>query len=348
MGLIDDCRQGRWPRVLATFDPAYLPTFEDKLFIEGPRTARRLTDYYVLLLLAAVIATYGLLSASTATVIGAMIVAPLMGPIMATAAALALGSPRRAFHALRLVAVGAVAVVLLSALLTPVVPRAVISFTNNPELASRVAPGLLDLLVALAAGAAGAYISARPELADAMGGVAIAISLVPPLCVVGIALATGQVAAAVGALVLFVTNFLAILLAGELVFLLLGLGRLAPSPQGARVRRRGFALVALSTLAVSAALGVVSYRVVRNAVEGAIVARVVVAWVGQRPYDLSSATIDGRNVEVVLLGRGGLPPWPSLVTALARALDRPVVVTLRVVPQETVVVPPDSGDGAGR
>ncbi|MFZ2359297.1 MAG: hypothetical protein WA040_08120, partial [Anaerolineae bacterium] len=57
------------------------------MFIEGPKSARRLTNFFVLLLLATVIATFGVLSDSTATVIGAMIVAPLMGPIMATAAA---------------------------------------------------------------------------------------------------------------------------------------------------------------------------------------------------------------------------------------------------------------------
>ena len=59
------------------FDPDYLPAFEAKMFVEGPRTARRLTNFFVLLLLATVIATYGVLSGSTATVIGAMIVAPL-------------------------------------------------------------------------------------------------------------------------------------------------------------------------------------------------------------------------------------------------------------------------------
>ena len=74
------------------FDPSYLPEFEDKLFIEGPQTARRLTNFFALLLFATVIATYGVLSNSTATVIGAMIVAPLMGPIMATTAAVIMGS----------------------------------------------------------------------------------------------------------------------------------------------------------------------------------------------------------------------------------------------------------------
>ena len=74
------------------FDPGYLPAFEDKLFIEGPQTARRRTDFFALLLFATVIATYGILSNSTATVIGAMLIAPLMGPMMATTAAVVMGS----------------------------------------------------------------------------------------------------------------------------------------------------------------------------------------------------------------------------------------------------------------
>src|SRR5215471_11703120 len=84
------------------FDTAYLPAFEDKLFIEGPQTARRLTNFFTLLLFATVIATYGVLSNSTATVIGAMIVAPLMGPMMATTAAVVMDSlpfsPRKALE----------------------------------------------------------------------------------------------------------------------------------------------------------------------------------------------------------------------------------------------------------
>lgn len=162
------------------FDPAYLAAFERKLFIEGPGTARRLTNFTVLLLLATVIATYGLITASTATIIGAMIVAPLMGPIMATTAAVILGNARRALLALALTAAGIAAVILFSLLLTWIVPDVAISFTENSELAGRIRPGLVALLTALASGAAGAFILSREEIADAMGGVAIAISLVPP------------------------------------------------------------------------------------------------------------------------------------------------------------------------
>ncbi len=100
------------------FDPGYLEAFEAKLFIEGTEAYRRLVNFFVLLLLATVIATYGVLSKSTATVIGAMIVAPLMGPIMATAAAVVMGSAQRAMRSLGLVIIGVISVILLSMVLT--------------------------------------------------------------------------------------------------------------------------------------------------------------------------------------------------------------------------------------
>jgi uncharacterized hydrophobic protein (TIGR00271 family) len=160
-------------------------------------------------LFATVIATYGILSNSTATVIGAMLVAPLMGPMMATTAAVVMGSFPRALHALALTAAGIVSVIVFSYLLSWVVPDVTISFTSNAEITSRIHPGLYALLTALGAGAADAFITSRAELVEALGGVAIAIVLVPPLCVVGIALKLGQLDAAAGASLLFLTNFLA-------------------------------------------------------------------------------------------------------------------------------------------
>jgi len=242
------------------FDPDYLQAFEDKLFIEGPQTARRLTNFFALLLFATIIATYGVLSNSTATVIGAMIVAPLMGPIMAMTAAVVMGSMQRALQALTLTVAGIATVIIFSYLLSWVVPDVTISFTSNGEIASRINPGLFALLTALGAGAAGAFITSRAEIADSMGGVAIAISLVPPLCVVGISLQKGQLDAAGGAFLLFMTNFLAILLAGGMVLVVLGLGKLAASQEHAQVRRHGFILFVLGVLIVSIPLTLTTYQ----------------------------------------------------------------------------------------
>jgi uncharacterized hydrophobic protein (TIGR00271 family) len=314
------------------FDPGYLPTFEDKLFIEGPQTRRRLVNFFVLLLSATVIATYGVLSDSTATVIGAMIVAPLMGPIMATTAAVVMGSLPRALRALALTGVGIISVILLAYLLSWVVPDVTISFTTNGEIASRINPGLYALATALGAGAAGAFIMSRAEIADSMGGVAIAISLVPPLCVVGISLRYGQLDAAVGALLLFMTNFLAILLAGGATFVAVGLGRLASAQEQTRLRRRGFIVFAVGVLLVTIPLAVTAYQRVVHATDNDNATTAVQRWLAGTSYRIVTVNVSDRLVTTSIEGSGDVKPLQQLANQLALVLHHPVQVYLTELP----------------
>ena len=314
------------------FAPSYLPEFEDKLFIEGPQMARRLTNFFTLLLFATIIATYGVLSNSTVTVIGAMIVAPLMGPIMATTAAVIMGSTRRALHAIALVVAGIVTVIISSFLLSWVVPDVTISFTSNGEITSRINPGLYALLTALGAGAAGAFIISRAEIADSMGGVAIAISLVPPLCVVGISLQQGQLGATAGALLLFMTNFLAILLAGGVVLLIVGLGKSAVSQEHARVRRRGLALFVMGILLITIPLTLSAYQAVIHAAENNTATSEVGQWLEGTSYRVVTVNVNDRVVIATVEGAGELEPTQQLANQLAAALGHPVVVNLRMLP----------------
>ncbi len=324
------------------FDPEYLETFEAKLFISGPRSARRLTNFFVLLLLATVIATYGVISNSTATVIGAMIVAPLMGPIMATAAAVVVGSFERAARSLALVIVGVILVITLSWLLALLVPDVIISFTENGEIASRISPGLMALLTALASGAAGAFIMSREEIADSMGGVAIAISLVPPLCVVGISLSQGAWGPATGALMLFITNFLAILLAGGVTFMLGGLGRLAFTGDSQRMRRRSFVLIIFGTLLVAIPLSVTSYEAIDRSLETRAATQDVNSWLdGTSHYLVRVEVIDDRVVTTIE-GSGQLRALRDLANQLAVTLKRPVRVDLRTIPSQVEASGTDS------
>ncbi len=278
------------------------------MFVEGPETRRRLTNFFALLLFATLIATYGVLSGSTATVIGAMIVAPLMGPIMATTAAVVMGSSRRALQAFGLTLAGIAAVISASFLLSWIVPDVTISFTSNPEIASRINPGLYALLTALGAGAAGAFIISRAEIANSMGGVAIAISLVPPLCVVGIALQHGQLDAAGGAMLLFATNYLAILLAGGIVLAVVGLGKFGASEGGARTRQRGFALFIAGTLLVVIPLSLTSYQAVVSANENRMATAEVEKWLEGTTYAVDSVRVNERITIVTVEGSGALNP----------------------------------------
>ena len=162
-----------------------------------------------------------------------MIVAPLMTPIMATTAALVTGRMDRA-AALAPAGAGRRRSVVALAWLLGVLYPGVLPFDSNSQITARIAPRVIDLVAALASGAAGAFCLSREDVADSLPGVAIAISLVPPLCVVGLSLSAGEWAAAGGALLLFVTNLLAILLAGGGV-----LARLAcPRPRRSSARGR--------------------------------------------------------------------------------------------------------------
>ena len=318
------------------FDPAYLPAFENKLFIEGPQTQRRLTTFFALLLFATVIATYGVLSDSPATVIGAMLVAPLMGPMMAMTAAVVMNSLPRALRAFALTGAGTVSVMLFAYLLAWVVPDVTISFTSNGEITSRIHPGLYALLTALGAGAAGAFILSRAEIADALGGVAIAISLVPPLCVVGIAFRQGHLDAAAGASLLFLTNFLAILFAGGVVFLVLGVGTSVIAQEQGRFRRRAFLLFVVGLLLVIVPLSLAAYQNVMSARENANATAVVQQWVAGTSYHVDAVTIHDGVVDVTVDGTGPMKPVQQLANQLALALGRQVAVDVRTLPTQRV------------
>ncbi len=316
------------------FDSAYLPAFEDKLFIEGAQAPRRLTNFFTLLIFATIIATYGVLSGSTATVIGAMIVAPLMGPIMATTAAVVMGSSHRALRAFGLTVIGILVVIGASFLLSWVVPDITISFESNQEIASRINPGLYALLTALAAGGVGAFITSRSEIADSMGGVAIAISLVPPLCVVGIALQQGQLDAAWGAMLLFLTNYLAILLAGGLALLILGLGKLGMAREQGRVRRSGLVLFVVGTLLVTIPLTISSVQAIYHIQANRNATAEVEQWLEGTAYQVVTVNVGEKVVLVTVEGSGDLNPARQLANQLATVLNRPVILNLRTLPAQ--------------
>jgi uncharacterized hydrophobic protein (TIGR00271 family) len=189
---------------------------EDLDLRSGDARAKQ-SAFWTMLVLSGVIATAGVLADSTATVIGAMIIAPLSTPIMG----IALGIVKRErLRAGRFVLVGAIVVVLIGVIAAFVVPD--IDVHTNPQITSRTSPTVIDLVAAIATGLAGAVGLSRRDVAAVLPGVAIAISLVPPLAVVGICLGEGSIALALGALLLFVSNLVSMVIAGTVLFAALG------------------------------------------------------------------------------------------------------------------------------
>ncbi len=208
---------------------ATLAEVEEGPFIDlGDRRAKQ-SQFWVLLALSSLIAAGGVAGNSTPAVIGAMIVAPLATPIYGIALATVIGSPRRLRTALLLL-IGGIALNIALGVIVGLITALRMPLESNPQIIGRTSPSLLDLGVALVTGLAGSFALARRDVSNILAGVAIAISLVPVLAVVGITLGAGRFDLAWGATVLFLTNVAAILIAGVLVFS----GRLRGRGDGAR------------------------------------------------------------------------------------------------------------------
>jgi len=181
----------------------------------------QLTSGYVLMCaLSAGIASLGLLQSSTAVVIGAMLISPLMSPIAALGFGFASIDSVRIREAVRVVAIGAAIGVLTSVLITWLSPIR----NATPEILARTQPTLLDLAVALFSGIAGGYATVIRKGGTAIG-VAIATALMPPLAVVGYGLGVLQIQFALGAGLLFFTNLAAITFSFALIARLSGAAR---------------------------------------------------------------------------------------------------------------------------
>jgi uncharacterized hydrophobic protein (TIGR00271 family) len=171
--------------------------------------------------LAATIASYGLFANSPAVVIGAMLVAMLMGPIVGVSLALVDSDARILLKSLLSLLAG-VAAVIVAAFIIGIVHR---DIPITSEIMARTAPNFLDLMIALAGGAAGAYATVSFRLSIALVGVAIATALVPPLSSASILLARGEASLALGALELALVNLVAIQFSASVVLWLTGFRR---------------------------------------------------------------------------------------------------------------------------
>lgn len=238
-------------------------------------------DFFLLVVLSCSIATLGLITDSPAVIIGAMLVAPLMSPIIGIGLASIVGDSTLLRNAVSALLRGAALAILLSAVVTVAnTYLPIISFQSLPqEVLSRTHPTPLDLMIAFSGGVAAAYAMTQPNLSAALPGVAIATALMPPLCTVGIGLALGRLDVAGGAILLFVTNAVTIAFAAVLVFFLRGFG--ASSVAGKTRLPRSLVLSASLTLLLFVPLNYWGVQFFREASENRKINQVVQEQVAQ-------------------------------------------------------------------
>ena len=257
------------------------------------------------------------MSNSTATVIGAMIVAPLMTPILGIVLAVALADGPNLRRCLLLVIAGAAVVVAVGWLLGLLVPYPVVAQTNA-QVAARTTLQLADLVAALATGAVGSVALVRSDISDTLPGVAIAISLVPPLAVVGLTLESGAPRQSLAALLLFTTNVAAILASGIVV---MALYRVRRASTQAAVRYRGaVAIIAVLLLVIIVPLTISSNRIDKTTIRQTDVQAVAQHWASGAGWSVTGVTATGDQVLIQATGPNPAPASPrSARTSTPRA-----------------------------
>jgi uncharacterized hydrophobic protein (TIGR00271 family) len=289
----------------------------------------------VLLLLASFIAAAGVVGDSTATVIGAMIVAPLMVPIMGTVLSITTSDRANLVRSIALVTGGALAAIAVGYVMGLLASIPVVADTSS-QVAGRVQPRLIDLVAAIATGAAGAFAQCREDVGDTLPGVAIAISLVPPLTVVGLTLEGGQPGQAWGAMLLFLTNVAAILLTGIVVMALFGVHRHAADESPSLSRKAAVTVVVAFVAVIAIPLGAATVALSSESQRLSTVGTVAKEWVASTEWIILEVTTVDRNVTVVATGPLPAPDTDALRTALDERGLGDVDVMLRLVPEERV------------
>jgi len=291
-----------------------------------------------------VIATFGLLSNSAAVIIGAMIVAPLMNPIISLSFGGVQVNRVLIFRSLLTIVIGTIVIITMAFLVTEMIGWKL----AGSELIARMSPSLLDLGIAVAAGAAAAFAYTRPGVSSALAGIAIAVALVPPLCTVGIAFALGDKAgtdigiamgtvSTRGPFLLYLINIFGIVLSASLIFFL------------QYFRRHASAYVALILIAscllfVIPPLGVsMDNLLVRNLVHRSLTVETQDLALADRDVRFTNLSI--RLKEGVAFIRADLVAAPNALNQrvadrirdnISKLIEMPVVLEFSIIP-ETIV-----------
>ncbi len=271
--------------------------------------------FTVMLTLSVIVAVMGLSLDSAAVVIGAMLLAPLMQPVLAAGACLSMALFTKSLVAIAKVGAATAWSIGIAYTLSLVLPETALT----GEVLARTQPDIKDLVVALAAGAAGAYATVREDVSAALPGVAVAVALVPPLATVGITLEHGSTSLAVGALLLYSTNLAAIVFASIVVFVATGF--VPPRRLSKNMLRLSTATVAIVSLVILVAVPLyrASVESIDRNTEQRTAERIVDEWLGDLNGSLEQTVLlrrDSMQVVVEVRGFDAPPDQGELVAEM--------------------------------
>ena len=327
-------RRARERRVL---DPDQRRDITTQLYVDDADRAAYLRRFAVLMALSTLIATFGIATDSAPVVIGAMLVAPLMTPLLGLACALTTGAPRRQLESALTVAAASGGAIALAWLAAKTFPEPQFVTEQSNELIARTRPGTLDMSIALAAGAAGAYVTVHRQAVSALPGAAIAVALIPPLAAVGISIELGRTDLANGAILLYLTNLAGIVLAAAVTFIATGVVARRDGGRFTTRTRWGLAAATVMVIVLGIPLGTAGRNAVNTARDEHTISAATTKWIGSQNIALRSSSIDGDEVLIELAG----PRAPATTRRLAKLIEdelhRRLKVAVRFTTQQELI-----------
>ena len=180
-------------------------------------------DFYFFLLLGLLMAALGLFLDTPEVIIGGMLIAPMLYPLLSLSLAIVLTDGKLMFRSTRTLVITFFISVAISFILTLLMDNAFVELTFGEQIAARAKPSILFFIVAFVSGLAATYSMVHTSLNEMLPGVAISVSLVPPLAVIGIGLGSGEMSYAWGSFMLFILNAVGIALASMITFTLMNI-----------------------------------------------------------------------------------------------------------------------------
>ncbi len=254
------------------------------LFINLREESRLSSTFMTLLILATMIATLGLYINSASVIIGAMLLAPLMQPIVGVSMGLLRQDISLLSSGAKSVGVGVLAVLFTSMFIALLLP--IESLTS--EMNGRLSPTILDMFVAIVSGIAAAYAKSNEKIIGSLAGVAIAVALVPPIAVAGVGLGWGEWSMFNSAFLLFITNLVGIILAASLTFLMLGFSPVSVAKKGI--------FYAMTLVAIVSVPLYISFTKMEHDIEVQKILANFKTTVGEKVIHLRNIEIQGKEV----------------------------------------------------
>ena len=334
--IVDRLREGLnalLSRAGQQFDPQRRREIISELFSIWKDPQRSVRRFAVLMSLSVTIGTFGMLDDSEAVVIGAMLIAPLMTPVLAVAAAIVMAWPERLWRSALLIAGASIGAVALAFIIQWIMSPGSAETVLPNALLARTDPRLVDLGIALAAGAAGAYVQMRREALAALPGVAVAVALVPPLAAIGMFLELGRYSDAFGASLLYVTNLTAMIFAAAVLYLFSGFSPFTVLAQSRRRIQLGLGAALVGVLLVIAPLAINGYTIIANVRHELNTKSSIEEWLGEdSSLEIFRVDVSGRKVEITLAGPEEPPPPEPLAALLVEQLGEPLELRVRWAP----------------